>query len=423
MQFGTAKSEEFLDVALDARGVLYVAGYENGDVGVENVDPSGDARGVLWRVDPANANGVSFPYQAMTLDLPGTTETIDALTFHPVTGDLYFMGRTTGAFSRSTGAVADFTHRGQQDFFVAGPHGGLEGVVLFQGGTRYPQYANRLAFDAHGALIVSGFDDVYVPTGANYVERWEDPFVTRLKRSAEGPEWSQDWTRSFNTSFTDTLWGLAVHPDTGDIYVTGNSSGGSQRGAFVRGLDNATGTLQPPWIQSTISLDTIQAAGFLPDGNLLIAGATFGVMGARSYGGQDVVLRLLNMNPSVGTVGAPLWTRQYGSPDADFVTDMAVDARGHIVVVGETLGSVLDDNPSANKGRYDVFMMEFDANGERLAVRQWGSDGDDHPNAVAVGPCGQLFIVGSTTGALTTPVPPYEKGARDAFLIALPPRP
>ena len=399
-------SEEFLDVAIDAQGRLHLAGYEHGEVLVERFEPAGDSRGILWRVGAASGD------VAKSFDLPGTSESLEVLTFHPVTGALYFAGRTTGAFDRAHGASADFTHLGQQDVFVGSEQDG----VLYQGGSVRPQHPNRLAFDSQGALIVSGFDDYYVPTGARYVERWDDPFLIKLERPAEGLTLSERWSRSFDTSSIDRLFGLAV--DTrrdSSIYVTGNSESGSMRGSFVRRIDPATGEPGPLWRQSAISMDTMQAAHFREDGNLLIAGSTFGVMGPQSHGEQDVVVRLLNMDPEKGPIGEPLWTKQYGSPGADFVTDMAVDAQGHIVLVGETLGSVLEAEPTANKGSYDVFMMKLDANGDLLDVQQWGSEGDDHPNAVAVDACGEIFIAGYTTGGLLGPG--TVDGGRDAFLL------
>ncbi|MFE8599065.1 SBBP repeat-containing protein [Archangium violaceum] len=405
-QTGAAKSEEFLDVAIDSQGRLYLAGYENGDVGTERFDPSGDSRGVLWRLG-AGSSDVSRSF-----DLPGTTESLDALTFHPVTGALYFAGRTTGAFDRAHGASADFTHLGQQDVFVGSEQDG----VLYQGGSARPQHPNRIAFDAQGALIVSGFDDYYVPSGTAYVERWDDPFFIKLERPTEGLTLNERWFRSFDTSAIDRLGGLAV--DTrrdSSIYVTGNAENGSTRGSFVQRIDPGTGEPGPLWRQSTISMDSMEAALFREDGNLIIAGSTFGVMGPRSSGEQDVVVRLLNMDPEKGAIGEPLWTKQYGSPGADFVTDMAVDAQGNIIVVGETLDSVLEQDPTANKGGYDIFMMKLDANGDRLDVKQWGSAGDDHPNAVAVDACGEAFIVGYTTGPLLSSS--AQEGERDAFLI------
>jgi hypothetical protein len=405
-QTGMMKSEEFLDVAIDSQGRLYLGGYENGDVGKERFDPSGDSRALLWMLGPASS-GVSRSF-----DLPGTSESLEALTFHPVTGALYFTGRTTGAFDRAHGASADFTHLGQQDVFVGSEQDG----VLYQGGSARPQHPNRLAFDAQGALIVSGFDDYYVAPGSTYVERWDDPFLIKLELPAQGLTLNERWSWSFDTTSIDRLGGLAV--DTrrdSSIYVTGNIEGGSTRGSFVRRIDPGTGEPGPVWRQSTFGMDTMQAAHFREDGNLLIAGSTFAVMGPRSYGGQDVVVRLLNMDPDKGAIGEPLWTKQYGSPGANMLTDMAVDAQGNIILVGETLDSVLETEPTAYKGSYDVFMMKLDANGDRLDVRQWGSERDDHPNAVAVDACGEIFIVGYTTGSLLSSSP--AEGERDAFLI------
>ncbi len=394
---GTEAGEEWLDVAVDSQGQLYLAGYENGELG--RITPSGDSRGVLLRV--GQADGATSGYWKKEFDLQGTSETLDVLAFHPDTGALYFAGRTTGALS-------GFTHMGQQDVFIGGPRGSERDVILYQGGTERPQYPNRLAFDANRDLIVSGYDDYYVPTGANYVDRWEDPFVFKLRWAEEGGAMSQVWWRQFDTSRPDTLGGLAVDlQGESAIYVTGNS--GPESGSFVQKIDNATGELVSSWRQSTSSMDMMQAAHVRKDGKLLIAGSTVALMGAQAYGGQDVVVRLLDTS-----TGQPLWTSQFGSAESDFVTDMAVDAQGNIFVVGETLGAV--DPAYGYRGDYDVFLMKFDPEGKLLLVRQWGSAGDDHPSAVAVDACGEAFIVGYTTGDLMGPRFPW-KGSRDAFVL------
>ncbi|QRO02763.1 SBBP repeat-containing protein [Archangium violaceum] len=396
---GTEKGEEFLDVAVDSQGTLFLAGYENGDVGASRFDPSGDSRGVLWRM--GRADGATIGKKVF--DIPDATETLDALAFHPDTGALYFAGRTTGAFE-------GFTPRGAQDIFIVGPRGSESDVILYQGGTERPQHPNRLDFDAHRDLIVSGYDDVYVPPGGNYVERWEDPFVLKLRWAEEGRSMAEVWWRQFDTSISDMLGGLAVDSQ-GDsaIYVTGTNSNGTQDGPFVRKIDNATGQLGSPWRQTTIGMDMMQAAHLRADGSLLIAGSTFARLGTQAYGEQDVVVRVLDTS-----TGQPVWTTQFGSEGSEWVTDMAVDAQGNILVVGETLGAV--DPAQGNRGDYDVFLMKFDPEGKLLLARQWGSAGDDHPNAVAVDACGEVFIVGYTTGDLLGPRFPWN-GSRDAFLL------
>jgi hypothetical protein len=398
---GTETGEEFLDVAVDSQGTLFLAGYENGDVGASRFDPSGDSRGVLWRM--GRADGATNGSWKKVFDVPGATETLDALAFHPDTGALYFAGRTTGAFE-------GFSHRGAQDVFVGGARGDERDVILYQGGSERPQHPNRLAFDAQGALIVSGYDELYILPDTTAVVRWEDPFVFKLRWAEEGRSPSEVWWRQFDTSVGDTLGGLAVAlQGEPAIYVTGTNPGGSQRGSFVWKIDDATGQPASAWRQSTNVNDMMQAAHLRKDGSLLIAGTTFEKLGPRAYGEQDVVVRVLDTS-----TGQPLWTTQFGSEGSEWVTDMAVDAQGNILVVGETLGAV--DPAQGNRGGYDVFLLKFDPEGKLLLARQWGSEGDDHPNAVAVDACGEFFIVGYTTGELLGSRFPW-KGSRDAFLL------
>jgi hypothetical protein len=392
--WGTQMSEEVLALAINDKGHLYVGGYENGITGQANIDPSGDARGVLMKFGPDSTGGI-IPYWKQDYDTAGA-DTIEALTFHPVTGALYFAGRTTGAFP-------GFTHKGQQDIFIGGPGTVSQFGVLYQGGTERPQHPRRLAFDGLGDLIIAGYDDTYVPS--NYVEAWEDPFV--LKLHPDGNTMTQSWWWQFGTSMSDYVNGLAVDTkDSSGIYITGANLSGTQRGAFVQKLDAAGQRL---WFQrqTTVGVDMMQAAHVLPDGNVIIAGSTFAVLGKESYGQQDAVVRKLDK-----TTGAPIWTYQFGSADTDWVTDMTVDANGNIYLVGETLGAV--DPAAKPQGEYDVFLLKLDQEGNLLQVRQWGSAGDDHPATVAVDACGEAFIGGYTTGNLLD-VP--NSGGRDAFLL------
>jgi outer membrane protein assembly factor BamB len=387
-QWGTQQDDELLDARVDRAGRLYLAGYERGTQDA-TVTPGGDSLGALWTLEP----GALAP-SSQVLDLPGTSEVIDALTVHPDTGKPYFAGRTTGAF-------AGYTSRGRQDVIVGdvGPAGAPR--VLFQGGDAHPQHPTRLAFDAAGELIVAGYDDYTVEGSA--VTRWEDPFVLELHATdgALQPVW---WQHD-DTEQQDLLLGLGA--GSSGVFVAGGvTSSGATAGPFVRKLD-AQG--QTVWSRrlSDLSLDMIAAVHVLPDGRVLVAGSTFRTLGARTFGGQDAFVQLLDPE-----TGAHLWTAQVGSAGADYLTGLAVDpVDGSITLVGETLGAF--DAAHPNAGDFDVFLARLDANGELQATQQWGSAGDERPTAVALDACGRAFVVGYTTGALMGP----SRGGRDAFVL------
>jgi hypothetical protein len=397
-QWGGANSDEALAITISSKGYAYVGGYVNGNIGQTNNDPSGDAKAVLLTVgeDPENAGTLAY-WQKDFKTQDGKAQTIEALALHPDTGDLYFAGRTNGAFP-------GFSNQGQFDYFIGGPGAQSKLDILYQGGKPSPQRPRRLAFDARRDLIVAGYDDVFVPS--NYVEAWEDPFIIKLRPQTNGT-WSELWYHQFQTAQTDFLGGLAVE-QTGTeplIYISGVHTSGMQRGMFVKKFD-AQGQFVSNHRQSQIGYDMTQALHLLPDGSLLTASSTFAMLGDVSYGQQDVVVQKLN--PATWEV---LWSRQFGSAESDWVTDMAVDAAGNIFVVGETLGSVQRD--FVPKGSFDVFMLKLDPSGMLLEARQWGSEEDDHPAAVAVDACGEAFIVGYTAGNLMG----TNEGTRDAFII------
>ncbi|HET9451298.1 MAG TPA: hypothetical protein VFO83_10470, partial [Aggregicoccus sp.] len=393
-QWGCPDSDELLDVVVDAQGRLLLAGYERGAL-TQNITPSGDARAVLWTLPAQGAPTVQ------ALDLPGTPEVLEALALHPQTGAPYFTGRTPGAFP-------GFGAQGQQDLFVGevAQDGALH--VRYQGGDAYPQHPNRLAFDSAGDLLVAGYDDTWVVGSA--VQRWEDPFVLKLRLGEPGAPLSELWWQRFETAGPDLLLALGAGPADGAFYVGGLDSEGMQRGPYVQRRD-AQGALVWERRFSDLGADAVGAVQALADGSVLVAGTTFGTLGEHSHGQQDAVVQRLD-----GATGEVLWTAQLGSAQSDWVTDLAVDpVDGSIAVVGETLGTVDPAHPHA--GEYDVFLARLDAQGRVLGLRQWGSAGDERPAAVALDAQGRALLVGYTTGALAGPL----QGGRDAFLLVTAP--
>ncbi|MBX2998946.1 MAG: SBBP repeat-containing protein [Caldilineaceae bacterium] len=93
--------------------------------------------------------------------------------------------------------------------------------------------------------------------------------------------------------------------------------------------------------------------------------------------------------------GNELWTRQFGSSSHDSVWSLAVDISG-IYAVGETHG-VLPDQTQV--GASDIYIRRYDVNGNEIWTRQFGSLGWDMVRSVAVDSSG-VYIAGATSGPL-----------------------
>ena len=89
-----------------------------------------------------------------------------------------------------------------------------------------------------------------------------------------------------------------------------------------------------------------------------------------------------------------VWSKQFGSERADYIDQLAVDADGNLYVVGSTDGAIVE--PSA--GGPDGYLIKFDPDGNELWRRQIGSEGHDFLSAVTVGADGMVYAAGTAEG-------------------------
>ena len=95
------------------------------------------------------------------------------------------------------------------------------------------------------------------------------------------------------------------------------------------------------------------------------------------------------------------WAERVGAWSNDAYNDVAVDASGHLYTVGEFGGSIpLPGTAIASNGSLDAVVAKYDAAGELLWVRTFGGAGLDRAAAVAVGPGGELVVVGQFMGTV-----------------------
>lgn len=162
-------------------------------------------------------------------------------------------------------------------------------------------------------------------------------------------------------------------------------------------------------------------------GNVIIAGAFWGTVdfggGAlTSRGSSDIFVA------KYSPTGQHLWSKRFGDALDDVASGVRVDGSGNVVVVGAFKGTV-DFGGGPLTAYYngvppwtsDVFVAQFDADGNYRWVQRFGSSAEDAANAVAVDAAGNVALTGSFSGRAlfgTAMLSSYN-GSPDMFLVKL----
>jgi len=107
--------------------------------------------------------------------------------------------------------------------------------------------------------------------------------------------------------------------------------------------------------------------------------------------------------------GNLLWARVFGTGDGDLGLSVASDGAGNAYVCGFTPG----DMYGTNQGGFDVFLAKYDSSGDQQWVRQFGGTGFEEGRSVAVDAAGNAYVTGYTTGELAASP---SAGGYDAYL-------
>jgi hypothetical protein len=131
----------------------------------------------------------------------------------------------------------------------------------------------------------------------------------------------------------------------------------------------------------------------LPDGSLYVVGVTSGAFaGFTNAGDHDAFI--IKLDPS----GVVLWVDQFGTPGYEAAETVATGPMGEVYVLGEIITEALPGQTAS--GFIDVFVRKYSSTGSLLWTRQFGSSQTERPSDLAVGTAGQLYVAGSTLGAL-----------------------
>lgn len=312
-----------------------------------------------------------------------------------VSGDGVVSAVAQGATTVTASLASDPSVSDEIDIVVAPP-----GAVRWtrQIGTASYDTAEAVATDTSDAVLVAG------DTGGTVGdERFGGTDVYLRKLNVRGED---VWTRQVGTAGEDVSAssGVAVGPsDT--VVLAGEKAGGSS------GVDVLLRAFRPDgeaaWTRDfgTSDHDGANAVEAAPDGRIVVAGWTYGTLAAPAQGGEDAFVRAWTPD---GTVA---WTDQFGTAEFEDIRDLAVDASGAIVAVGDTNGDLV--GPSA--GSYDVFVRKYRPDGGVAWTRTFGTPDDDYAAGVAATADGDVIVTASTDGVLGA----ASSGSRDVVVRRL----
>jgi hypothetical protein len=274
-----------------------------------------------------------------------------------------------------------------------------------QFGTRSPDDANGLTIGPNGNLFVVGQTSGELPGQKN--AGMIDAFLRRYD-----PSGAEVWTRQFGSAERDIPKGVTLD-DSGNVYVVGqtfgNLPGQHSAGGWDAFLRKYTPTGDELWTSQFGGGGAESAASVRVDhaGNAYVVGGTRAALpGQTNIGDYDGFISKFDAD------GKQVWVRQFGTTVEDYTLAVALDARGNPIIAGETSGRLAGASAA---GGLDAFVRQYDPSGNVTWTRQFGSPLDDYAVGATVAPNGDVFVVGSTSGAL-----PGQKSAgdADAFIAA-----
>lgn len=341
LQFGTGDRDVARSIAIDSTGSIYVVGRTYGQ---------------NWRFSDGYSSSSSNPganADMFVLKLTSSLSRVAFIQFGLGLNDVEAWSIVAGADGSiyvagdSDGVLGDSSF-GTQDGFVMKYDSSLNNLVTKQFGTDGYDEVRGAAVDGAGNVYVTG-STTGMFSGASSGDSY-DLYVAKFNSSLAQLGVAQ---RS-NTTDTNVFSQSVAVDGSGNIYVVGYTQGDLQAGSGIGGYDAFIMKFTSALVYQTVNQfgttaeDRALSVVVRSSGEVLIAGYTFGLLGASRVGNLDSYL--VSFDSSLVRQS----TVQFGSSLGDYGLTLAVDGSGNTYVSGKTNG-ILGDS---NSGGYDCFIAK-----------------------------------------------------------------
>lgn len=387
-QFGTASDDQAWSIAVDTSGNVYVAGYTHGNL--DGNRPAGLGDAYVAKYSPAGMELWIRQFGTIYTDAAFGVA-VDA------GGNVYVAGYTDGALDGDKSS-------GLKDAFVVKYSSAGMNLWTRQFGTVDSDGAEGIAVDVNGNVYVAGYTNGALD-GNTHLGSW-DAFVVKFDSTG-----NRLWSTQLGTASIDVAKDITVDID-GNVYMAGHTAGSLDGNIWAGVADtfvvkcNSMGTKL--WTRQFGTVDADGAEGIAVDGtgNVYLTGLAQGILNidtADATGDAFVA--------KYDSAGVERWIKRFGTASDDYAWDIAADVGGNVYVTGFTQGS-LDANTLAKLS--DAFVVKYDSTGTELWTRQFGTASDDYALGITVDSGSNIYVAGSTTGALDGNT---AAGLEDAFVV------
>ena len=266
----------------------------------------------------------------------------------------------TGGTDRVIGTSVDAS-----GMYVVG-HTGLEGYIRKYDTSGTLLWDNQInssgfKFDIASAVVADGTAVYAVGTTPGTLPGQTSSGATDSFIIKYDTNGNEIWTRQFGTTIDDFA-NSVVMADSGSIFVAGQISN-SQTGffdGFLRKYDTDGNLI---WTKQFGTSTADFVTGVAADGTgVYTGGFTFGTFpGQTSAGSFDAFIRKHDFN------GDEIWTRQFGTSTQDLALGLTADATG-VYIVGSTGGTLPGESVSSG-----AFIRKYDTAGNEIWTRQFNS--------------------------------------------------